>query len=162
MRRFQKGLDWYKENRSINTPVELSRDLNTNNPNSTADAEQVHRVKEVARLTCWPLLPLDKTEQWARWITESAGCNWGSVPGYKDLGRIHNDLIKLQWVFLVCKEKNVDPTPPPGLAGTEADFPLPLYKSTYNYKIGYLHGSLLVFPTLKILLFIENKYTVPH
>lgn len=53
----------------------FSRDLNTNNPNSTADAEQVHGVKEVARLTCWPLLPLDKTEQWARWITESAGCN---------------------------------------------------------------------------------------
>lgn len=38
----------------------------------------------------------------------------------------------------------------------------PLYKSTHSLKIEYLHDSLLVSPTFKILLVIENKYTVPH
>lgn len=80
----------------------------------------------MANLTWWPLLPLAKIEQWARWITESAGHNLGSLNSYKDLGRIHNDLIKLQSVFSVSKE-NFDPTPPPGLVGTVADFPPSLY-----------------------------------
>lgn len=41
MWRFHKGLDSYQGNRSISTAEELSKDFN--NPDSTADVEQVHR-----------------------------------------------------------------------------------------------------------------------
>lgn len=48
----------------------------------------------------------------AREITESARYNLGSLKSYKDLGRSHNDLIKLQWVFLCLqREEGLSNTP---------------------------------------------------
>lgn len=122
IRRLQKGLDWIKENRSINVPVGLSRYLNTNVPNPTADAEQVQGSEESSRVHMLAPFPLSKIEQWARWITESVGrysCYYAQLKG---------SLQKSQWcnqapmTFFSFQKECWSSTTPSGLAGKQADF----------------------------------------
>ena len=150
-----KGLDWFKQNRSVNILVGLSRDLNTNVPISAADAEEVQASEESGQAHMSAPLPLSKTEHRARWITESAGCYICS-------------LQKSWWpnqtsmtFFTFQKEEHWSSATQSGVVATQVGFFFPAKdKSTCNYKLRYLllNGSLFVLPPLKAILYWKQVH----